>query len=298
MQVSEHAGRPTRRLWVLGALILASLTLATAAAADDGADRVGGNDDGWDIDGDHIVNPGGGLPGDGPPSGGDGQTPTETSDGPAPEGTYVGIYGANGEDGEMCWYVTWRTIEGLDPAHSLTYAEMHAEMAEAYEDRDADQCPAEEVGEVDDPDPTGAVHVAWSEAAFLPDNDLQIDPDGQALTGMPAYLEIQGDRTLGHEAELPAPFSTTVTFEASATYDVAWGDGASSGPFTSTGGPYPDGDITHTYTDTGDVEVVVTAQWTGTWSVGEFSGELPLIERAHSLPLEIDELQAVRTSDR
>lgn len=62
--------------------------------------------------------------------------------------------------------------------------------------------------------------------------------------------------------------SWNVEFKVAAKdYRYDYGDGSKSGWTTSTGGTYPDGDITHTYSETGDVEVKVDARLTGQYRV-------------------------------
>ena len=62
--------------------------------------------------------------------------------------------------------------------------------------------------------------------------------------------------------------SWTIEFKVEAQdYKYNFGDGKTSGWTASTGGAYPDGDVTHTYSETGDVEVKVDARLTGQYRV-------------------------------
>ncbi|WP_068266571.1 hypothetical protein [Janibacter limosus] len=62
--------------------------------------------------------------------------------------------------------------------------------------------------------------------------------------------------------------SWTIEFTVDAQdYRYDFGDGTHSNWTTSTGGTYPDGDITHTYTDTGTVNIKVDARLTGRYRV-------------------------------
>lgn len=62
--------------------------------------------------------------------------------------------------------------------------------------------------------------------------------------------------------------SWSIEFKVEAQdYRYAFGDGSTSGWTASTGGSYPDGDITHTYSETGDVQVKVDARLTGQYRV-------------------------------
>ena len=62
--------------------------------------------------------------------------------------------------------------------------------------------------------------------------------------------------------------SWTIDFRVAAQdYRYDFGDGTTSGWTTSTGGTYPDGDVTHTYKNTGDMDVKVDARLTGQYRV-------------------------------
>lgn len=62
--------------------------------------------------------------------------------------------------------------------------------------------------------------------------------------------------------------SWSVEFKVAAKdYRYNYGDGSSSGWTTSSGGTYPNGDITHKYAKTGDVDVDVDARLTGKYRV-------------------------------
>jgi len=89
---------------------------------------------------------------------------------------------------------------------------------------------------------------------------------GWAITGLPSYLE-PGAQTVREETfdTVLGPMTITAVGE---TVAVDWGDGTVTGPvLVAQGGPYPDGQITHTYVDTGTVTIAVTQYWTGTWSL-------------------------------
>lgn len=105
-----------------------------------------------------------------------------------------------------------------------------------------------------------------------------------AMPGQPGYLEIRGPQTV-----TIACLGETIT--ATARYVVHWGDGTETAT-TSRGGPWPDGDLTHSYTDAGAVTIVVEAYWTGMWD-GTPLPELPVPTRAE-LPLDVREVQSVR----
>jgi hypothetical protein len=94
----------------------------------------------------------------------------------------------------------------------------------------------------------------------------------------------------------------TVTIEAGSTYDIDWGDGTTLTGVTSQGGPYPNGDLRHSYqvvqTDnTVSVTQRWTARWTATGNGQTVSGVIDADDTLYTsaaLPLEIRQIQAVR----
>jgi hypothetical protein len=130
----------------------------------------------------------------------------------------------------------------------------------------------------------------------LPFPEPNIQP-GWALTGMPAYLEIGAPATFADTVDgdvLPV----TIEFEATATYRVQWGDGHVS-EHASAGGPWPEGDIVHTYADAVDRTVVVTPVWSVTASGAGQTFTFPEVELVSSeFELPVREMQSVRTTGR
>ena len=129
----------------------------------------------------------------------------------------------------------------------------------------------------------------------LPVPDPATQPDW-ALTGMPTYLEIgaaaEYDRTLTGEL-LPV----AVTVSGHATYRVDWGDGTIT-EHTSSGGPYPDGDVVRTYADASDedVEITVTPVWQLEWSAAGLTMPLEIVLEPATYQLPVREMQAVRSA--
>jgi hypothetical protein len=119
-----------------------------------------------------------------------------------------------------------------------------------------------------------------------------IDP-GRAITGLRSYLDIGAPTTFSEPIDgdvLPV----RVNIDASAEYRVDWGDGTVE-TYRSSGGSYPDGDITHVYTSAGDHTVVVTPIWTVSWNGGglEVTFSAELVPSTVELP--VGEVQSVRT---
>lgn len=94
-------------------------------------------------------------------------------------------------------------------------------------------------------------------------------PDGQALVHMPVYFQVEwgdgfgpGDvdstTLLGHDIRI-RPMLIDVTY--------AFGDGATLGPTESTGGPWPNSDVTHAYTSGQTVLPYATVTYGGEVSV-------------------------------
>ncbi|MGH9179632.1 MAG: hypothetical protein ACRD0N_13890 [Acidimicrobiales bacterium] len=125
----------------------------------------------------------------------------------------------------------------------------------------------------------------------LPSPALRVVPD-YALTGKPVYLQIGGDRE--RRFEVDNPLGADVVITATSRYVVEWGDRATTST-VSQGGPWPNGDVTHTYTHMApEVTISVTQVWEATWSAGDASGTLEGLRTTSSLSLPVRQLQAVR----
>jgi hypothetical protein len=133
----------------------------------------------------------------------------------------------------------------------------------------------------------------------LPRPTLEVPP-GYALTGMPAYLVTNHELEYGpvtHSVDLGI-MVVDVTVTASGVTHVDWGDGHAD-TYHSPGTPWPDGEVRHTYINTGTVTITVTDTWEVTYRVPslgiEDSVTAPLAPRTLD-DLEIQQVQAVRTS--
>ena len=144
------------------------------------------------------------------------------------------------------------------------------------------------------PPPTAAdIAASWSQSATLPNPRLRIRP-GYAVTGLTAYLEIG----------TPSPWTVTIPDPVRndaitvscgpTTFDVNWGDGSPVEQTTSTGGPYPNGDVTHVYQQAApSYTVAVTEHWACRWSDPQGNGgTLTGLRSAGRLPLEVREIQS------
>jgi hypothetical protein len=63
------------------------------------------------------------------------------------------------------------------------------------------------------------------------------------------------------------PAGARMTISATPTYVWNWGDGSAPLETTSTGGPYPTGDVTHVYRGKGARTVTLTTRWSATFTV-------------------------------
>lgn len=155
----------------------------------------------------------------------------------------------------------------------------------------APPCPANQSNQGSQPlvTPLSLALSHWARVP-LPRPQPHIAP-GRAITGKPAYLEARGSSAYTYTSDT---VFGKLEIVAKGTHYIDWGDGDSSGPFTTTGAPWPDGAITHDYLEVGLFDVVVTTRWTATWRLGGGSGTLPPTEttgRIEDFP--VQQIQAV-----
>ena len=93
---------------------------------------------------------------------------------------------------------------------------------------------------------------------------------GRTLVTLPTYVQIAWDPA-GFE---PGEISTVDLLghavrirPVGQSYLYDFGDGGAVGPTSSTGGPYPSGDVTYPYPTAGRVAINVTAPYSGEYSV-------------------------------
>ena len=138
----------------------------------------------------------------------------------------------------------------------------------------------------------------------LPRPDLYIAP-GFALTGLETYLDTGALHGLTYDRLLPVvigPFSFDVEVSATGQTTVDWGDGTPPITYDVPGGPYPDGQIRHTYRDASNVTVTVTDSWIidfrATTAGGAVLTDTVIAELDQVVieDFEVREFRAVRTS--
>lgn len=114
---------------------------------------------------------------------------------------------------------------------------------------------------------------------------------GRAITGKTAYLETRGETNHAYTNDT---FVGPLNIVAHGTYMVDWGDGTTTGPYRIEGAPWPNGQITHDYVQVGSYNVIVTENWTATWTLDGGSGVLQTLQtsgRIDNFP--VQQIQAV-----
>ena len=204
---------------------------------------------------------------------------------PSSNGVSVDYYLSlvSGPDGPC---IGWTT----EPGQSLTTASAGAVLG-LY-----DACPSEEAEAVP-PSVLAQMEVLrfW-QSKPVPAMDLEIDP-GYAITGLRAYLETGPNSATSTTLTFHTPVGRAV-MDVAADHVVDWGDGTGIETYTVSGGPWPDGPISHVYQWAEPVTVTVSQVWTGTWRMTSglangIRGQLPALPMQAELDLEIDEVQAV-----
>jgi hypothetical protein len=196
-----------------------------------------------------------------------GSTPTgkSSSEGarPEPQVVYTDEVGV-GPDGQSC--VRSRAVplpDGTSLAPGTDFGNVSGSLFSTYP-----RCPPAFNQEAVI-DPRVLALQGWEEVE-LPKPQPYIAP-GWAITGKYAYLETRGQ--LRHVFTKGTPIGP-LQITSTGRYYVDWGDGETTGPHSAEGGPWPDGEITHTYIDVGHYDVVVTEEWTAAWSLGPAGGSL------------------------
>ena len=150
-------------------------------------------------------------------------------------------------------------------------------------------CDEEDADAAPNPDQVAA---AFLRQIPLPPPEPRIAPDGQAITGLAAYLETNG--TLAHRVGPSTTELGPIVVEARSVYWVDWGDGSpEAGPFAFEGEAYPTGRIHHGYRYRGDYVVTVRQAWTAQWRLGADSRTVDGLVTEATVPVHVDEVQAV-----
>jgi hypothetical protein len=98
-------------------------------------------------------------------------------------------------------------------------------------------------------------------------------PPGKILVGMRAYLQTGATMTKTFHDNI-AGFGP-LDINAQSVIHIDWGDDTGwDGPYTTPGGPYPDGEITHVYQYDGTYDVIVRQTWIADWALAGQTGTI------------------------
>ena len=224
---------------------------------------------------------------------------------PASNLVWTGLPRVGSDDGEFCIGRNWVQL----PRDEVADAERNAwrdiaimfnSIPELQGLQPTDDCPVDPADEVP-PDVLDDV-VTETVTDQLPRPAPSVPP-GYAMTGMAAYLVTDHELEYGpvdHEVDLEI-MQLTVRVNGTATTTVDWGDGTVL-TYDQPGLAYPDGEVTHTYADTGDVTIQITDSWRLTYDVYR-DGDLIIsnvlefdLAPVALVDLQVRQLQSVRTS--
>lgn len=224
---------------------------------------------------------------------------------------YIGLPQPNFFQGDpeenlgWCMRTTWQVLGDRDPdtvraAAFETYRMLYQQEASGR---------GIGLGQVDwyqpcDVDPAEALPIEVVEAAIrdvalaqMPRPTLEVPP-GWGLAGLRMFLVTGHDLTFGPETVQidVAGFQLEVTFDAVGVSTVDWGDGTVT-THDAPGLPYPNGEVTHVWTDAGPYDVTVTDRWTIDYDVaGTLSGTIEgTLDEVTLGGFEVRERRAVRT---
>lgn len=214
---------------------------------------------------------------------------------PPPPGSYEPSWGARPDTGEPCIDLTYRSDV---PPNSPLAIEWDVRTIDMTNDPRVDGAESA----LCQPDAVVATPVAAAEDFVrripLPEPRLQIDP-GFALTGLPAYLVIDGQGSFAVDEDL-AGWGTMRVDLRPIRFEVDWGDGTletiADGRTGAGHGGDPAQQIEHVYRwADGDTVVTVRSDWEADWQVGGFAGTVAGLGIDAALSLPVREYRAVRT---
>ena len=287
------------RLPTIATLTAFLLTQAAPSAVATGGPQLGESD--YDYEGEEIVTDvtAEDLASQAP------SAPTPVATGPDDGRVWTGLPRLGSDDGEYCIARNWVQLprEEVEEAErnawqGLSY--MFASIPELQGLLPTDDCPVDPADEVPPELLDDVVTETITDQLPRPAPSV---PPGYAMTGMAAYLVTDHELVYGpvdHEVDLEI-MQLTVRVNGTATTTVDWGDGTVL-TYDQPGLAYPDGEVTHTYADAGDVTIQITDSWRLTYDVYR-GGEL-IISNVLELDLapvaledlEVRQLQSVRTS--
>lgn len=101
-------------------------------------------------------------------------------------------------------------------------------------------------------------------------------PFVQAGRGIPGILTyLQTGMNLNINETVPSP-AGPLQINGTATLTIDWGDGEVQTGITNPGGPYPQGQLTHHYPNTGQYTITITANWLINYNINGTTGTIPI----------------------
>ena len=127
-------------------------------------------------------------------------------------------------------------------------------------------------------------------------------PASRSVVNTRTYFSADGTRQL---AGTFGPAGVRMTITATPEYVWSWGDGSPGLTTSSTGGPYPAGDVFHTYRAPGTPTVTLSTRWTATFVVdtafgrfGPFDVTGPPVVESSTRAVRVREARADLVSSR
>jgi len=113
-----------------------------------------------------------------------------------------------------------------------------------------------------------ALSLADQLSQLIPTYSIHVQPASQALTNVPVFFWSDTDPTFTTAVNI---LGVPVSVFLKPAYVWNFGDGSASHSFADRGGPYPTGDVTHTYRLAGSYTATLNVSWAGTWAANNFS---------------------------
>lgn len=291
---------PARRILTVGAVVIASATLAAspAVAGDGDGTDFSGNTDGGDV----VI--GGQQDGsDGGGSGGAGGDVVVTIPKPYLEYKYVPACSANAPEGgadALCGQAVYTCPEDRDIRYRV-YTRQHLANGDVAPGADFEALPDTVCRGADDPPEGGPVQITTADirdearkAAPIP--EVNVEPEDRSYVNLPTNVYASGDSVGATVTVLGQTIA--LTFEPTAW---AWdfGDGGrASGQGIEGARVGQAGAVEHSYRRSGDASITVTRTYAVTFTVpGGQPTPLPggVTATSEPYPLEIREIQATVT---
>lgn len=125
-----------------------------------------------------------------------------------------------------------------------------------------------------------------------PQMQITVQPPNGVLSNLPAYFQAQQPAL--HPQQFGGPQVTETITITAAHYTWEWGDNTAPLATDDPGGPYPDGQVTHTYDSAAHVTVALTTEWSATYTItvaGDTFGPYNAtgtVQRTQRFPIVVD----------